>query len=139
MSTKAKVTLGKTPKSFPAIAVEFTLPDGSEGVINAVFAYKTRTQYGQFLDRAVNKDKEGQEAAKTSEESQEMSWEKIFSQGAEKNAEFILEILQEWDVDGFKIDRASILQMSDEMPAAPNALLRAYREACTEGVLGNLK
>ena len=48
-SKMAKIKLGSTPKSFKRI-VTVDMLDGTKGSIECQFKYRTRTQFGQFLD-----------------------------------------------------------------------------------------
>ena len=52
MATKSKIRLGQRPKSFNK-AVEFQMHDGTKGLIEWVFKYRTRKEYGEFIDQLV--------------------------------------------------------------------------------------
>ena len=46
----AVIKLGNKPKTFKPFPVKFTMPDGEEGAINTTFKYRTRKEYGAFLN-----------------------------------------------------------------------------------------
>jgi len=55
-----KIILGKTPKTFAAFPVDFPMPDGTTGEIKATFKYRTRTQFGEFLNKIFSEAGEEQ-------------------------------------------------------------------------------
>ena len=52
------------------------------------------------------------------------------------NADYILQISDGWNLDE-DFNRASVVQLCDELPGAAQAIIEAYRAALTEGRLGN--
>jgi hypothetical protein len=125
----AKVTLGKKPASFKPFPVKFPMPDGSEGVISATFKYRTRSEFGVMLNE-IFKD------AKEEKADGAPDFEDLFSKIGDKNADHLLACMEGWDMD-VELNRANLVQLSDEIPAASAALMAAYRGACVDGALGN--
>lgn len=126
-----KVILGKTPKTFKPTSVKFPMPDGTEGAILATFNYRTRTEFGAFLDQIFT------DAGEEAQKPDKINWEELFGKTKDKNADHLLLALADWDLDGHELNLASLKQLADELPAASAALMAAYNAACTEGRLGN--
>jgi hypothetical protein len=125
-----KIILGKTPESFKPFAVKFLMPDGAEGSILAEFEYRTRTQFGQFLNGIFS------DAGEAQKPDAKPDFELIFSKTRDKNADHLLACLKGWDLDQ-EVSLQSLRDLSDQIPAAAVALMSAYNGACTEGRLGN--
>ena len=127
----SKIKLGATPKTFKTFPVKFPMADGTGGVIQATFNYRTRTQFGQFLNQVFN------DAGETPNADEKPDFEVIFSKTKDKNADHLVLALAGWDVEDKELSRANLQQLADEIPAACIALMTAYNVACTEGRLGN--
>ena len=127
-----KIILGKTPKTFAAFPVDFPMPDGTTGTIQATFKYRTRTQFGEFLNKIFA------DAGEEQVSDGNIDFEVLFSKTKDKNADHLLESLDAWDVEQ-PLNRESLQSLANELPAASVALMVAYNKACTEGKLGNLK
>lgn len=125
----SNITLGKKPKTFKPIAVKFPMPDGSDGVITATFKYRTRSEFGALLNDIFTD-------AKQDKTDGPPDFQDLFLKMGDKNADHLLASIDAWDVDQ-EISRATLVQLSDEVPAASAALMAAYRDACVEGRLGN--
>lgn len=124
----AKIKLGAHPTVL-ARTVKFTLPDGSAAQIECGFVYRTRTEFGALID--------GLAAAVSDDTAPEkFSMAAVLERSSEANADYLLQILKTWDVDA-ELNRASLEQLADELPAAVVALMDAYRGACVEGRAGN--
>ena len=52
-------------------------------------------------------------------------------------ADSLLDVLIGWDLPDQPLTPGTAMQLIDELPAAGLAILSAYREAITEGRLGN--
>lgn len=145
-----KVILGKAPDSLPQ-DVEFTLIDGSQGVIPCLFVYRTRTQFGELMDefsplpapaKAAQADgaapaEAPTEAAETATEAAAVhTWEAIHRQGVERQAELLHKLLKGWELDA-PFSLAALQQLTNEQPQAFTAISTAYRVRITEGRLGN--
>ena len=142
------IKLGNRPKSFKRI-VKFGLIEGGEGSIECTFKYRTRTEFGIFVDKLVAKAQ-----AKQSEEDQAAAaaaatesgddkavqdaptMERIMSKTSHANADYLMDVLEGWCLDvPLTLDNARIF--ADEYPAACMAIMEDYRAASTEGRLGN--
>lgn len=134
----AKIKLGNRPVNFKR-TVSFPLLDGDEGSIECVFKYRTRTEFGKFIDGLVSAGRE-----KLKEKQPEGAPVEDVGIGAEKfqnevviaNAVYLLDVLEAWNLD-VELSRDSVCQLADELPAAVEAVMNAYRLACVEGRLGN--
>lgn len=128
-----KIVLGKTPKTFAAFPVDFPMPDGTTGTIQATFKYRTRTQFGEFLNKIFA------DAGEEQVSDGNIDFEVLFSKTKDKNADHLLEALDAWEGIDAVLNRDSLQSLANELPAASVALMAAYNKACTEGKLGNLK
>jgi hypothetical protein len=128
-----KITLGSRPKNFRH-AIKVPMLEGGEGRIEASFIYRTRTEFGAFVDKMVAAAGVPLEAP-GSEELQ-FSLQRFLDQTRDKNADYILQIMDGWDLD-VPFNRDNVIQLCDELPGAAAALIDAYRQALTEGRLGN--
>lgn len=123
-----KIVLGKRPESFKK-SVTFDMLDGSKGAIECEFKYRTRTEFAAFLDKMFADS--GEETA-----TEEKKIEAAVSRVLQKNGEYLTDVLKAWDLD-VPLTPAAARQLADELPGATNAIMAAYREAITEGRLGN--
>lgn len=126
----AKIVLGKRPQSFKHV-VKFPMLDGTQGAIEVTYKYRTRTEFGQFIDKimadaGVDKPADGEV----------FSLEKLMEKTAGSNADYLLQVLEGWDLD-VALSHESAQQLADEIPGAANAIMESYRAAITEGRLGN--
>lgn len=126
----AKIKLGNRPKSFSR-TISFDLLEGGKGTIECKFKYRTRREFGEFLDKL-------QDAAgvKTVEGEEKPSIADIMEKTAGANADYILDVLEGWNLDE-DLNKANVQQLADELPAASIAIMEAYRTACLEGRVGN--
>ncbi|NMF98386.1 phage tail assembly chaperone [Aromatoleum toluolicum] len=125
-----KVKLGQRPKSFKPMAVSFPMPEGGEGTISCSFKYRTRTEFGQFIDRLF------EEAGEERPVDDKFSMERLMEKTKGKNAEYLMDALDSWDLDE-PISLETLTQLSDELPAAVTSMMERYRSAAVEGRLGN--
>lgn len=123
------IKLGQRPKTFKPFNVKFLMPDGETGVIQATYKYRTRVEFGKFMNEVF-----GEVEEKTAEG--KVDFEKLFESMGDKNADYLLECLDAWNLTE-PLTKQTLLQLSSEIPAATVALMTSYREACTEGKLGN--
>lgn len=128
MATKIK--LGSRPKSFTRI-VKFPMLEGGEGSIECTFKYRTRSEFGVFIDALVESA-----GAKPKEDGEKFSMEELMERTAGQNAKYILDVLEGWNLDE-DLNQANVQQLADELPAAAAAIMETYRTAVTEGRLGN--
>ena len=125
----AKIKLGARPKTFKRV-VSFPMLEGGEGTIECVFKYRTRTEFGAFIDRIFA------DAGEKNAAGDDFSVESLMTKTCDKNADYLLEILDGWNLDE-GLSRDSLQQLADECPAAVNAVMNAYRDAVRDGRLGN--
>jgi hypothetical protein len=136
----AKIRLGAKPESFKH-AVKFKMIDGSDGVIEVTFKYRTKTEFGKFIDEVISDAKTA--ATSTADEKvEEFSMARLMEQTAGSNADYILHVATGWnllDVEDKPVEftRAKVQELADQVPAAAAAIMETYRTACTEGRLGN--
>lgn len=124
-----KVKLGNRPETFKK-TVTFKFLDGSDGQIDCTFAYRTKTEFGQFID-AMSDD-----AGEDRPADEKFSMADLMTKTVGKNADYLLKALKEWDLD-VPLNAETANQLCDELPAAATAILEAYRAATVEGRAGN--
>lgn len=138
----AKIVLGKRPETFKR-TVAVPMLDGTKGTIECTFRYRTRKEFGALVD-GIRADTEKLGAQATSEAapveegapSKAWSMRDHFEKLVGTNADYILQILDGWNLD-VPLSAESLQQLSDELPAASEAIIEAYRVAIIEGRLGN--
>jgi hypothetical protein len=123
------IKLGQRPKTFKPFSVKFPMPDGETGVIQATYKYRTRVEFGKLMNEVFG----GVEDRATEGK---VDFEKIFESMGDKNADYLLECLDSWNLTE-PLTKQTLLQLSSEIPAASVALMTSYREACVDGKLGN--
>lgn len=155
----ATVKLGDRPKSFKKI-VKFEMLDGTEGTIEMNYKYRTRKQFGEFIDEIVATAKAAAEADKAAAKAaadaatalgasgqtadsdrakpitKDLTMAELMERTTGSNAEYILNVAYGWNLPEV-FDLKNAQQLADELPAASVAIMEAYRLACTEGRLGN--
>lgn len=125
---KAKITLGKTPETFKPATVSFKLPDGSEGAVEVTFKYRTREQYGEFVDQTAQTVQGALNGGTTVAST--------ITAGLHSDAEMLVGCVAAWDL-GEPVTLHVARQLSNEYPAVVNAILGSYRRVMAEGHLGN--
>lgn len=149
-----KVKVGERPVTFKR-TVKFPLLEGGEGAIEMIYKYRSRTEYGDFVDswqesRTAKADAQAQEQKRTYDAAVKAATEAgeepppfpVIKSGdfqrkvSEAMADFIVEIAEGWDLEK-PFCAASVLELADTRPAAAEAIQSAYRVALTEGRLGN--
>ena len=128
----AKITLGARPENFRKV-VKFPMLDGTEGSIEVTYRYRTRKEFGAFIDSLMDAAKvsapaDGDEPA--------FSMAALMERTAGSNADYILQVAEGWNLD-VEFTPAAVQQLSDEVPAAAIAIMEAYRIAITEGRVKN--
>ncbi len=126
----SKIKLGNRPKSFTKI-VKFDMLEGGKGSIECTFKYRTRTEFGVFIDELVSDSGVKPEAS-----DDKFSMSELMEKTAGSNAKYLLQVLQGWNLDE-DLSLANAQQLADELPAAAAAIMETYRMAVTEGRLGN--
>jgi len=143
MAKASKIVLGKRPTSFKK-DVSFAMLDGSKGCIEIEYAYRTRTEYAKFADeiQAASQAKADAEAARfkaaaaAGEALPEFRQADLVAHQVQITVESIMKSVKGWNLD-ISFDREAVEQLVDELPAAVAQILSDYREAITEGRLGN--
>ena len=109
--------------------VSFPLVDDTTGQIEMVFKYKTRSEFGEFIDNILND-------AGQAKSDGEFSMKSLMEKTTDSNADYILKVAEGWNLDE-EFTRANLQQLSDEIPAATAAIMETYRLAISEGRSGN--
>lgn len=143
----AKIVLGKTPKNFTH-TVSIKMLDGTTGEVECKFKYRTRKQFGEFVDRV---NREAREAGKAELEKAENPAQPAVDSGAEvkpfslaehvsgvlaNNSKYMLQILEGWNLEA-PLTVESLEQLGDEIPGASAAIINIYRTVISEGIMGN--
>jgi hypothetical protein len=141
----AKIKLGNRPKNFTR-TVKFPMLEGGEGSIEVTYKYRTRTEFGAFIDRMAEdarkkhdaEQKARAEAEKTDEPAPDstFSMAELMEKTKGSNAAYVLDVADGWNLDE-DLNKANVEQLADEIPAAVNAIMETYRVAIMEGRLGN--
>lgn len=127
----ATIKLGNRPKNFTA-PVKFKLLDGTDAAIDVTFKYRTRTEFGAFLDEIYAEN--NVKPAETDD--QQNLLERAYQAGVENHAKQIMRAAESWNLDEpFSLDNVAAL--CDEFPSAAMSIMETYRVAVTEGRLGN--
>lgn len=129
----AKIVLGKRPKNFKA-KVSFPLLDGETGIIEISYIYRTRTEFGKLIDDLMTDAGVKQDGV--DDEAQKFSLAEALERTRDTNADYIMKVADGWNLDE-EFSRDNVAQMCDEIPAAAMAIMNTYRNAITEGRLGN--
>lgn len=126
----ATISLGKAPKNFKKL-VRVPMLDGTEGTIDCLFKYRTVTAYGELIDGLST-----EAGVKVDTSAGDFSLKAVFERTRDKNGEFLVKVLDGWNLDE-EFTQANAQQLCDELPGAASAIFEAYRAAIVEGRLGN--
>jgi len=129
----AKIILGKRPKSFKR-SLKIALPEGVDGSIELSYVYRTRTEFGQFVDGLLQAARVT--PASAADEDIEFSLRESLERTRDTNAEYIAQIVDGWNLDE-EFSLPALVQLCDELPGVALAIINDYRAAITEGRLGN--
>lgn len=128
--------------------------DGTVGHIKVTYKYRSRSEYSKFVDAQIDDIKaEGAAAAAAAEAAINQppadgaqavapllnigfSETELNEKKAARQIEFIMGAAEDWNLD-VPFDREAVAQLVDELPLAAETIIRSYREAMTEGRLGN--
>lgn len=136
----AKITLGKRPKTF-VHKLKVLMLDGSTGEIRMTFTYRTRKEFGQFLDELFNEAKMRPESLEPKDIDAAMAL--ALAAVVDQNAAFIMKVAEGWDLcdpetgEPTEFSQATVEQLCNELPGVALAIIAAYRAAVSEGRLGN--
>jgi hypothetical protein len=139
----AKIILGQRPKSFKR-TVKFLQVDGSPGTIDVDYKYRTRTEFGEFADGIRAQMKAADEAlldqvkaqADAGEVIAPLSQATLIKSENETNVGYVMGCIEGWNLD-VPFSQAAVEQLANEVPAAITAIIATYRDAITDGRLGN--
>lgn len=135
----AKIVLGKRPKDFKR-TISVQMLDGTTGTIECTFKYRTKREYGEFIDgiteagRAAEKAKEV--AKVEGEEAKPFSLAEYLEKSVDAGSDYILKIVESWNLD-VELSKESVEDLANEYPGAAAAIIETYRTAVLEGRLGN--
>jgi hypothetical protein len=130
----ARIKLGARPKTFES-TVTVPMPEGGTASVRMQYRYRTRTEFGAFVDELVAAAGTAPPASQQDEDVR-FSLLQALESTRDTNADYILKIAEGWDLD-VDFNRASLVQLCDELPGAALAIIERYRLATTEGRLGN--
>lgn len=134
----AKITLGKRPKNFKkTIAVQML--DGTTGTVECVFKYRTKKEYGEFIDGITEAARAAEKASESKADDAEVkpfSLAEYLEKSVDAGSDYILQILEGWNLD-VELSKESVEDLANEFPGAAAAIIETYRTAVTEGRLGN--
>lgn len=125
----SKIKLGQRPESFKHV-VKFPMLDGSEGAIEVEYIYRTRKEFGTFVDEVFASAKEEPPVG------DDFSWAALMDKTSGANADYVMRAVKGWNLDE-EFNRENVQQLADELPGAITAIMDAYRAAITQGRLGN--
>lgn len=125
----SKIKLGSRPESFKH-TVTFPMLDGTEGSIEVEYVYRTRKEFGAFVDEVFASAKEERPA------DEDFSWQALMEKTSGANADYVMRAVKGWNLDE-PFTRENVQQLADELPGAVTAIMDAYRTAITHGRLGN--
>lgn len=129
----AKIILGKRPKSFKKV-IKFPMLEGGEGSVEVSYVYRTRTEFGAFIDNLMTDA--GVTPASQADDDVKFSLEKALEKTKETNADYIMKVADGWNLD-VDFSRDNVAQLCDELPGAALEIMNVYRVAVSEGRLGN--
>ena len=130
-----KITLGTRPKSFKR-TVQVPLHEGAPGELEVHFKYRTRSEFGAFVDQIIAAAKVAPPARPVDGDELALSMHAAMEAARDQNADYLLQVLDGWNLDT-PLSLDTLRQLCDELPGAAIALMDAYRAACVEGRLGN--
>ena len=126
----AKIKLGSTPKTFKNNVIVDML-DGTKGSIECVFKYRTRVEFGVFLD-SIFKDA----GVKAADADEKVIIAEVMARTRDTNAEYLIKVLEGWNLDE-DLTVQNLQQLCDEFPGVANTIMETYRTSVTEGRRGN--
>lgn len=141
MATKIK--LGARPKNFKR-EIKFQMLDGSTGCMEVTYAYRTRAEFAEFADSMQAKIKAQEEAeitrikeaAEKGETVPDFKQSDMIERQSAFNVDYIMQAVEGWNLD-VAFDKDAVAELVDTLPAAVAAIVTTYRDAITEGRLGN--
>ena len=143
MAKANKITLGKRPEIFSK-EITFPMLDGTTGCMRVDYIYRTRKEHAQFVDgiqtsieaKAKTETDRYKALADAGEDLPALKQADLVAYQVAANVDTIMGTVKAWNLD-IPFDREAVEQLVDELPAAVAAIVSAYRDAITEGRLGN--
>lgn len=129
----AKIVLGKTPEKFTH-KITVKLLDGTDGVITMTFKYRTRKQFGEFVDGLFGAAQVQPDSMDAAELAFKMAV--ALAKVNDTNADYIMEVACGWDLEA-EFNRDNVAKLCDELPGVALAIINSYAIAVREGRLGN--
>ena len=123
----ALIKLGATPKSFER-SLTVDMLDGTKGSIKVQYKYRTRTEFGKFLD-SIFKDAGVKPDAG---EDEKVVIEKVMEKTRDTNADYLIQVIDGWNLES-ELTKANLQQLCDEFPGVANVIMESYHAAVTEG------
>jgi hypothetical protein len=122
MATKFK--LGECPKQFKPFSVRFEMPDGSEGVIEVTYKYRTRNEYAEFISQHTSGVDAGDE--------NRPFMQRIVDGLIAGNVSFLMGCVEAWNLDR-KLGEEELRELANTVPAGAQALVDKYGRPTTCG------
>lgn len=126
----AKIKLGNTPKTFNR-TVTVEMLDGTKGSVDCTFRYRTRVEFGAFLD-SLFKDA----GVKAPDADEKVAIAELMARTRDTNADYLLQVLDGWNLDD-ELNKDNLQQLCDEFPGVANSIMETYRTQISEGRRGN--
>jgi hypothetical protein len=126
-----RIKLGARPKNFKR-TLQVSLPDGDVGSVQVSYIYRTRTEFGAFVDELMA----GLPQTSAPPAGEPLSLAKAMAGNVDQQADYIMRIIDGWDIDQ-PFDRDHARQLCDELPGIATQIIETYRLAVSEGRLGN--
>ena len=126
----AKIKLGSTPKSFKR-AITVDMLDGTKGSIECEFKYRTRTDFGKFLDSVF-----ADAGVAATDSDAKVVIAEVMARTRDTNADYLIQVLDGWNLDE-ELTKANLQQLCNEFPGVSNTIMETYRVAITEGKAKN--
>lgn len=128
-SIARSIVLGKKPEGIPD-TLKIKLPDGADGLLPVTFKYRTRTEFGQFIDGIFGVEPPAFDGtANTAATQQQRATVQL-------NGQYIHGCLKDWGLDA-PFTLQACIQLADELPGAVQQIMDTYRRLTVEGRLGN--
>lgn len=139
----AKITLGTRPKNFKQ-TIKVALPEGGEGTIEMSYIYRTRTEWGQFIDARLQTARDSDAATAAAKAAAPVDQvPPAFSMADEQrtirdvNVAYIMAIADGWDIPDQPFSLEAVTQLCDELPSVALAIINEYRAAIVGARSGN--
>lgn len=124
-----QIVLGKRPDGIPHTP-KIPMPDGTVGLLPVTFRYRDRVEFGEFLDGIFATRPPAWDGTAANASSQQQRGT------VQLNGQYIHGCLQDWGLDA-PFTLQNCIRLAQEVPAAAQVVMDAYRQLCVEGRLGN--